>query len=61
MRPVDFFIRRTGAMFFDIAWVKRWMKDVIHLMAKKLEYTDEERIAYTKELELELQSVNSYQ
>jgi hypothetical protein len=29
VKPVDFFIRRTGALFFDIAFVQRWKEAAI--------------------------------
>ncbi|MBW4840164.1 MAG: glycerol-3-phosphate dehydrogenase/oxidase [Paenibacillaceae bacterium] len=34
MTPVDFFVRRTGALLFDIAWVRRWKEPVVAEMAR---------------------------
>ncbi|MFD0714840.1 glycerol-3-phosphate dehydrogenase/oxidase [Paenibacillus sp. GCM10027626] len=53
--PVDFFIRRTGALFFDIAWVRRWKDGVIQAMAAQLSYTEEQIARYTGQLEQALQ------
>ncbi|HET7521972.1 MAG TPA: FAD-dependent oxidoreductase [Bacillales bacterium] len=49
--PSDFFIRRTGALFFDIDWVKRWKAPVMDYMAQRLHWTDEEKTSHEKELE----------
>ncbi|MFB5266869.1 glycerol-3-phosphate dehydrogenase/oxidase [Paenibacillus enshidis] len=52
--PADFFIRRTGALFFNIAWVKRWKTQAIALMAERAGWSVEQRERYTEELETEL-------
>ncbi|CAM4147731.1 glycerol-3-phosphate dehydrogenase/oxidase [Lederbergia lenta] len=54
VKPVDFFIRRTGAMFFSIDWVREWKDAVIHFMAGKLQWTVDQTDAYRNELEEEL-------
>jgi glycerol-3-phosphate dehydrogenase len=51
VKPVDYFIRRTGALFFDIDWVRRWKKPVINYMANVLNWTEEQKRAYWEELE----------
>ncbi|MFC4103279.1 glycerol-3-phosphate dehydrogenase/oxidase [Paenibacillus xanthanilyticus] len=53
-KPVDFLIRRTGALFFDIASVRKHKGAVIRAMADKLRYTPEQRRDYEEELEREL-------
>ena len=53
-KPIDFFIRRTGALFFDIEWVRKWKDPVIEEMARDLDWTVEETKMYTEELEKEL-------
>ncbi|MDQ0214692.1 glycerol-3-phosphate dehydrogenase [Oikeobacillus pervagus] len=53
-KPVDFFIRRTGALFFNIKWVHEWKKPVIDLMAKQLNWDEETKQRYVAELEKEL-------
>nr|WP_239533990.1 FAD-dependent oxidoreductase [Thalassobacillus pellis] len=54
-KPVDFFIRRTGAMFFDIEWVHKHKELVISFMSEKLGWTDAKRKEYTEELNQRLQ------
>ena len=53
-KPVDFFIRRTGALFFDIEWVRTWKDEVISFMEKKLEWTEQQTKEYKAQLEKEL-------
>ncbi|MCF6409894.1 glycerol-3-phosphate dehydrogenase/oxidase [Pseudalkalibacillus salsuginis] len=50
-KPIDFFIRRTGALFFDIEWVYKWKRAVIEWMADQLEWTEEEKHRYEAELQ----------
>lgn len=52
--PGDFFIRRTGALLFDIAWVQRWKEPVIRYMAKACGWGPETEDRYRQELEREL-------
>lgn len=54
-KPVDFFIRRTGALFFNIQWVHEWKRAIIDLMADTLQWTMEEKNQYEEELEAELE------
>lgn len=55
VKPVDYFIRRTGALLFDIDAVRREKEAVIAFMARHLGWTEEERDMYQKELDKELQ------
>jgi glycerol-3-phosphate dehydrogenase len=50
-KPVDFFIRRTGAIYFSIAWVHEVKSAVLHCMADYLGWQQEQKLAYAKELE----------
>lgn len=52
--PGDFFIRRTGALLFDIAWVRRWKEPVIRYMAEAYGWSPESKERYRQELEREL-------
>ncbi|WP_017754756.1 glycerol-3-phosphate dehydrogenase/oxidase [Calidifontibacillus oryziterrae] len=54
VKPVDFFIRRTGALLFNIQWVHKWKHAIIEAMADLLNWTDEQIITYKEELETEL-------
>ncbi len=50
-KPVDFFVRRTGALFFDIGWVKKEKKAVISEMKQLFNWSEEATASYTQELE----------
>ncbi|UXH45042.1 glycerol-3-phosphate dehydrogenase/oxidase [Rossellomorea vietnamensis] len=54
--PVDFFIRRTGALFFDREWVEMWKEPVIEMMSKLLNWTSEQKDKYTADLNEELKN-----
>ncbi len=49
--PGDFFIRRTGSLLFDIAWVRRWKEPVIVYMAGYFGWSAEEQARHADELE----------
>ncbi|MFD2117506.1 glycerol-3-phosphate dehydrogenase/oxidase [Paenibacillus yanchengensis] len=51
MKPADFFIRRTGDLFFDIAKVHQWKGKIVEAMGQTLDWTDEQRASYIAELE----------
>lgn len=50
-KPVDYFIRRTGNMFFHIEQVENWKKPVLQAMAHTLQWTSEQLAEYEAELE----------
>lgn len=52
--PQDYFIRRTGALFFDRGYVAEWKRSVIELMSEYYEWTVEEKRLYTEELEKDI-------
>lgn len=54
-KPTDFFIRRTGALFFEIEWVNKHKESVIRYMAKMLGWTGEQEDEYRAELEKSLE------
>ena len=54
VKPVDFFIRRTGALFFNIQWVRDWKERVIEFMTSIFGWTPEQRTEYTEELDIAL-------
>lgn len=54
VKPADFFIRRTGALFFDIQWVHVWKQAIIDIMADSLGWTEKEKNRLDKELEIQL-------
>lgn len=50
-KAVDFFIRRSGALFFNRPWVETHMDTVLPFMEKELGWTKDEAAAYRSELE----------
>ncbi|WP_222617993.1 glycerol-3-phosphate dehydrogenase/oxidase [Sporosarcina sp. resist] len=54
LTPVDYFMRRTGTIFFDINWVETWKLSVIDYMAQFMEWTQERKEELTEELELRI-------
>lgn len=54
VKPVDFFIRRTGALFFHIEWVETWSEAIIQFMSDYCKWTNEQKTRYTEELKLQL-------
>ncbi|KAA9016452.1 glycerol-3-phosphate dehydrogenase/oxidase [Niallia endozanthoxylica] len=55
--PVDFFLRRTGALLFQIQWVKKWRTPVIELMSQKLGWSAEKKEQFHLELEKQIQNL----
>jgi glycerol-3-phosphate dehydrogenase len=58
VKPVDFFIRRTGALYFDIQWVRVWKSAVIKFMADTFEWSEKEKATYKEELECRLREAS---
>ena len=50
-KPVDFFIRRTGAIFFDIDWVQEHKDSVTRFMKKEFNWSEDQGEVYKSELE----------
>ncbi|MGH2317116.1 glycerol-3-phosphate dehydrogenase/oxidase [Planococcus sp. SE5232] len=50
-KPIDFFIRRTGALYFDIHWVHAHKEAVITYLTSLLGWTAEQTAEYRAELE----------
>lgn len=50
--PADFFIRRTGALFFNLDWVRSSKERVIEFMMNEFAWTDAQLKKYTQELEV---------
>jgi glycerol-3-phosphate dehydrogenase len=59
VKPVDYFIRRTGALYFNIDWVRKWSEAVIAFMADKCEWTTEQQNQYKEELNRQIQEATS--
>lgn len=52
--PNDFFIRRTGAMYFNIQQVLTYKDEVLRLMADKLNWTESQKVRFENEVQLEI-------
>lgn len=50
----DFFVRRTGALLFDIDWVRKWKGPAAAYMASYLGWSADEQARYAEELEKRL-------
>lgn len=51
LTPVDYFMRRTGAILFDINWVYQWKKEIIDYMAEFFSWSPERKEQLTQELD----------
>ncbi|RAZ69727.1 glycerol-3-phosphate dehydrogenase/oxidase [Planococcus maitriensis] len=54
-KPADFFIRRTGALYFDIHWVHAHKEAAADYMAGVFTWTASQKARYMEELEILLQ------
>jgi glycerol-3-phosphate dehydrogenase len=50
--PSDFFIRRTGALLFNMDWVHQWKQKVAELMANELNWSNDQLENYQNEIEM---------
>jgi glycerol-3-phosphate dehydrogenase len=51
LKPADYWVRRTGDLYFDIARVRAWKDAVLQVMARRLDYTPDEKRRAAEELE----------
>lgn len=58
--PSDFFIRRTGLLYFDIDAVKRYKQQVIQVMQQRLHYTEPQKNMYIADLEQAILDATSF-
>lgn len=49
--PADFFVRRTGALFFDINWVRTYKDSLTDYMSEKLNWDGETKARHVQVLE----------
>jgi glycerol-3-phosphate dehydrogenase len=57
VKPTDYFIRRTGGLYFKIDWVQKWKESVISFMSQQFNWSDELKEKYANELEIALEYV----
>lgn len=55
-KPTDYFVRRTGDLYFDVALVEKYQDGVVALMQKTLGWSDETRGEMVEQLEQSLQN-----
>lgn len=53
--PVDFLLRRTGALLFDIETVMAWKEEVLTFMAQKFNWTADQKARFETELAVEIE------
>ena len=58
--PSDFFIRRTGLLYFDIEAVKCYKQQVLHVMQQHLGYTEKQRVAYLAQLDEAIEEATNF-
>ena len=58
--PLDFFIRRTGRLYFDIDSVREYMSSVMEEFQKAYGYTDAEMKTFQEKLEEELDTHSNF-
>ncbi|MBI3136011.1 MAG: glycerol-3-phosphate dehydrogenase/oxidase [Bacteroidetes bacterium] len=56
LTPSDFFIRRTGQLYFDIETVRKWKTPLVMYMQHILGFSDDTRERYMHDLECTLKS-----
>lgn len=59
-KPSDFFVRRTGALYFDISLVEKTKEQVIQYMTEQLLWTEQQTKTYREELEQLLQDAVTF-
>ncbi|AEM70204.1 Glycerol-3-phosphate dehydrogenase [Allomuricauda ruestringensis DSM 13258] len=60
MNPLDFFIRRTGRLYFDIDSVRKYKEPVFEEFQKAYNYSAEEMEAFSKALEAQLKEHSDF-
>lgn len=53
--PVDFFNRRSSAIFFNINWVRQWKEPVLNYMKQRFNWTDEQSNFHSSKVEEEIE------
>jgi glycerol-3-phosphate dehydrogenase len=51
LTPADYWVRRTGDLYFDSARVREWKASVLSIMARRLDYSYEEKRRAEEELD----------
>ncbi|MER3375640.1 MAG: glycerol-3-phosphate dehydrogenase/oxidase [Allomuricauda sp.] len=60
LNPLDFFIRRTGRLYFDIESVQSYTSPILEEFQKAYNYSSEEMDAFSKELDAQLKEHSDF-
>ncbi len=60
LNPLDFFIRRTGRLYFDIESVRQYKEAVFEEFQKSYNYSDEEMEVFSVELDAQLKEHSDF-
>ena len=60
LNPMDFFIRRTGRLYFDIESIRTYMEPILADFKKVYGYDDAQILAFKETLEAELDSHSNF-
>lgn len=60
LNPLDFFIRRTGRLYFDIKSVRQYKEAVFEEFQKSYNYSDEEMEVFSTELDAQLKEHSDF-
>lgn len=58
--PADFFIRRTGSLYFRMDWLKQWKEPVLAYLAQTFNWSPELAAAYRKDLDERVQEATEF-
>lgn len=57
--PSDFFIRRSGGLFFHINWVEKWKDTIISCMGHRLHWSEKEKEKHKQLLEKKIKQATT--
>ncbi|MGN7512775.1 MAG: glycerol-3-phosphate dehydrogenase/oxidase [Allomuricauda sp.] len=60
LNPLDFFIRRTGRLYFDIDSVRKYKEPIFEEFQNAYNYSDQEMEAFSKELDAQLKEHSDF-
>ncbi|HEY4553986.1 MAG TPA: glycerol-3-phosphate dehydrogenase C-terminal domain-containing protein, partial [Bacillaceae bacterium] len=60
LSPSDFFIRRTGAMYFHIEWAEKYKAPVVEYMKSYFGWSEEEYARHSSELDKRIQEAKAF-
>lgn len=52
--PIDFLLRRTGYLLFDMPYLLEWKDAVVDEMAKQFHWSDDVKQTYIEELNIQI-------